>query len=778
MNSDTARDGKRVSRWAILAVLFPLLALACGPFFPNSLLGSGDDAVLQSPTASFVRELNRLRLEPPPRIPVPLVSGSDREVTVDGEILDLRRALRARGLATNEVAEMVLAFSRSRADLEDYRREVEAWEPSPRPWMKVEASPADDSQAATNRVRPALKFTEPPSGLPREFDLYLRAAAAWHDGRTNEARETWSKVLALPVSERSYKTTWATYMLGRSWHEADPARARDYYDRTRKLARAGFADTAGLAIASLGWEGQLRLRTNDLAGALRLYLDQYAAGASNAALSLRVTATRILNAPEEERLRIAQDPVFRRVVTSWVLSLSTWSSGWGDDAGAENAGSSLALRWLETVEASGASEVALAEQMSVLAYQTGQWAAARRWVELAPDSAVADWIRAKLLLREGKLEQAASELSRAVSRLPVEPPEPAPGEPPEFVDSLSGPHDEVPGRKQALGELGVLRVARGEFVQALDALLRADFRQDAAYVAERILTVEELQAYVDAHWSQPAGKRAVAAPGQGKEEAGETKKAVAVEAEADAGTESVVNVPDSRTWIRHLLARRLNRVRRGPEAIAYFPAPLKEVQTRFLERMRQGMDRSTPERERARAWFEAAWLARTNGVELLATEVAPDWAIWDCQYEQGPTHVERAGDKDAKLLRPTSAELRRAEQHTPEPDERFHFRYSAARLAWESAKLLPNNDPETAQVLWTAGRWLKARDPKFADLFYKALVRRCRKTELGDAADRQRWFPELDENGKPVVTRKQPPLPPAGGETRVGSGEAGVGGGE
>ena len=26
-----------------------------------------------------------------------------------------------------------------------------------------------------------------------------------------------------------------------------------------------------------------------------------------------------------------------------------------------------------------------------------------------------------------------------------------------------------------------------------------------------------------------------------------------------------------------------------------------------------------PDRDRARAWFEAAWLARTNGVELLAT---------------------------------------------------------------------------------------------------------------------------------------------------------------
>ncbi len=48
----------------------------------------------------------------------------------------------------------------------------------------------------------------------------------------------------------------------------------------------------------------------------------------------------------------------------------------------------------------------------------------------------------------------------------------------------------------------------------------------------------------------------------------------------------------------------------------------------------------------------------------------------------------------------------------------------------------------------------RADDPKTADVFYKTLVRRCRKSVLGDAADRQRWFPELDAQGNPVVTRK------------------------
>ena len=62
----------------------------------------------------------------------------------------------------------------------------------------------------------------------------------------------------------------------------------------------------------------------------------------------------------------------------------------------------------------------------------------------------------------------------------------------------------------------------------------------------------------------------------------------------------------------------------------------------------------------------------------------------------------------------------------------------------------PDNSDETARILCTAGSWLKNRDPQTADLFYKALVRRCRKTALGTEADRKRWFPQIDEQGNLV----------------------------
>ncbi len=74
------------------------------------------------------------------------------------------------------------------------------------------------------------------------------------------------------------------------------------------------------------------------------------------------------------------------------------------------------------------------------------------------------------------------------------------------------------------------------------------------------------------------------------------------------------------------------------------------------------------------------------------------------------------------------------------PEDRFHYRYEAADHAWDAA----DQSDQTARVLCVAGSWLKDRDPQAADRFYKALVRRCGKTQLGREADKLRWFPKIE----------------------------------
>ena len=129
-------------------------------------------------------------------------------------------------------------------------------------------------------------------------------------------------------------------------------------------------------------------------------------------------------------------------------------------------------------------------------------------------------------------------------------------------------------------------------------------------------------------------------------------------------------------------------------------------------------------------------------MELIGTEVGPDWAIYEGTYEVGVGFQTRT---NTTVLPPSQDELERIRSHSANPEKRFHYRYQAAELAWKAAGLMPNNNETTANVLYTAGSWLKYADPQAADLFYKALVNRCRKTPLGDLADRKRWFPKQAE---------------------------------
>jgi nucleoid-associated protein YgaU len=149
-------------------------------------------------------------------------------------------------------------------------------------------------------------------------------------------------------------------------------------------------------------------------------------------------------------------------------------------------------------------------------------------------------------------------------------------------------------------------------------------------------------------------------------------------------------------------------------------------------------------------------------MELLGTEVAPDWHCHLGAYEEGVTGEDRGSNALAHVVQPSKDELRRNSEHHADPELRFHYRYQAAALAWEAARLLPNNTDQTALVLWQGGTFLKDRDPQFADIFYKALVRRNRKTALGAEADRQRWFPTLDADGQVVPGKPRPkPLQPS-----------------
>jgi hypothetical protein len=680
--------------------------LACGPMFPNMLLNGGDRALLVAPVANFWKEIQGMKLNPPRFASVPAQQGYAEEAA-DQELADLREALTMGGFPEAEIPVVLERHATERTKVRLHTRERR--QPNP---------PLLDAAVA--------------EGLPGEFADYFRGAIAWHNDQWDLAQAEWEKLLERPEEERRFKSTWAAFMLGKAElasRRNNPEAAIRHFRTVRDLARSGFRDPIGLAASSLGWEARVHFHAGDYQRAIELYLEQMASNDSSAVESLRIVARAALNQEEEIVRRLASHDASRKVITAFLTSRmedfsdSDWSHSHGLASG----------KWLEAVEAENVRDVALAEKLALAAYQAGEMDVAQRWIDRASrESAPARWLQSKLLLYRGEVDEAAVLLAELVRGFSLEPATEESG----FTNWLARPATErLEGDKsfqqQILGELGALRLARREFAQALDLLLRSGFWVDAAYVAERVLTVDELKELVDRNWPAVADESPL----------GE-------QVYWGAWNESRIQL-----HTRYLLARRLAREERYVEAREYYPKEWLPDFDRFARLLESAREAVTPEPARARAYLEAARLARFKGLELFGTETDPDWRLYDGDYNYGVSVSDRAG-LDRELVKPADEELDRAWNHGPNPARRFHYRYTAASLAMQAANLLPDNDDETARILYMAGSWLKGRDPEAADLFYKTLVRRCRETELGAEADRIRWFPQLDAEGKLVLPNR------------------------
>jgi hypothetical protein len=96
-------------------------------------------------------------------------------------------------------------------------------------------------------------------------------------------------------------------------------------------------------------------------------------------------------------------------------------------------------------------------------------------------------------------------------------------------------------------------------------------------------------------------------------------------------------------------------------------------------------------------------------------------------------------------VKTTKRELQRLAKNKISPDLRFHYRLVAGALAMRAAGLLQANSEELADVINTAGLWVKDRDEKTGDRYYQVLEERCAKTDIGRAALAKHWF--VDQTG-------------------------------
>ncbi len=685
-------------------VLGPVVALACGPFFPNRILFDGEATLTSAPVADFTHELDRnpLRDKPVEKANQPKRDGSVYHQTAGADVAELAEALRKRGAVSTQTARTVAAYAKFRGALQAFAAN------------RTRYNSKDDPLAG-------LKIDPVPGGLPGEFADYLTGAVAYHRGDLAAARRAWVALLARPAAERRYRSVWAAYMLGRSYVGSDADEAARYFVDARKLARAGFRDSLGLAAASYGWEGKAHLNAGRFDRAIELYVRQRQTGDTTATASLMLVAAQVLRQGDTVLRRCAANEQARQVVTAYVLSKGAtgWAS-WGDDKQEQ----AVARRWIDAIESvGGEADIDGAERLAWLAYQAADYDTAARWVRRAGDhKPIALWVRAKLLMRAGRVDEALAVLGRAAKLMPAN--EVWPDS--HWYGRVDDPshHGVLCPRDEMLAEMGALQLTRGQYVEALTLLLDSGaYWTDAAYIADQVLTLDELKSFVDAR-KRPAG------------------------AAAQSGNDGFLPQVEQDDALRKLLARRLTRNGRWKEARPYFSPERRKLLDTYIASIRAGHDKSRSRAARAQSFMTAARIARANGMELLGTELEPDEAVYDGQFgDNDPQSPSLRAGLKSPVLRPTTDELRRVVASRPNPMRRWHYRYTAADHAWSAAQLMNDDTDQLAAWLQEAGMWLAARDPKSADRFYKAMVRRCGSTALGREAGRLRWFPAMKRKG-------------------------------
>ncbi|WP_239014204.1 hypothetical protein [Archangium violaceum] len=530
-------------------------------------------------------------------------------------------------------------------------------------------------------------------GGARETALYEAGAKAFHAGDWEEARARFLEVLTLPAEERRRFSTFAAFMLGRTAHSAPEARL--HFSQVRELVRQGFEDPLGLAVASLGEEARVLLNEGDDTGAIRLYAEQAAHRSVSGQASLLFVARKL--ALDETRLRKAlRDPLAQRLLTTyaWTRAKETvWVDG--------EAQSSPMPRLLEALAA--VPGLAGADRLAASAWQAGRFDLAERFAG-QEKTALDAWVRAKLALRRGDRPLAEQCLAEAAQGYP------------EAEDWSRKELDEHPQRPRARveGERTLLALAQGDFQQAAEHALASCSWEDLAYIAERVLTVEELQRFLADHASDPAGRCA-------------PELSSLLKYETHDKTDE-----DPNARLRVLLGRRLLRSGRGHEAQAFFRGTRWEEPARkYVEALDQAQS-AWSDVDEAQALYSAARLARTQGLELLGTELTPDWGYMKGFFDPGTwrpemrQHIEvtpaRIALKDVPVT--TEAEKDRCSAHAPPHPLRFHYRSTAADLAEKAAELVPPRSQAYAALLCHAARFVSRTDPERVQRLWRTYVKR------------------------------------------------------
>jgi hypothetical protein len=549
--------------------------------------------------------------------------------------------------------------------------------------------------------------------LPPELRWYLAGAVAFGAGDSALAASYFKKVLALPAEQRATRSTWAAYSLGRALFamsaEADAApdlleQSAKAFEQTRQLSIDGFSDPLELGVASLGEEARVVRTAGDWNRAIELYATQNLHGSAVGYTSLKLLMADLMTLPEDQVAELLKGQPVQQLVTASLISRLGWS--FGDQPATEQ-------KMIKLLQNSTRGSLDNADRLAAMNYQQGDYASAKAFLEHAGDGGLAWWLRAKLAVRDGDKTAAAAAYAKAAQAFPQNE---------SWGDRRTPDYDyeSLQPKCRVEGESAILALQRGDYLQAFDQLYRSQsiYWFDAASVAERVLTLEELKQYVDTQVPAP--------PPLTQQE-----------------RDNYVPLPVAAS-LRNLLGRRLLREGHYEQALAYFDNDGLRHKARLYGEQRQAADSAWWPTRRAAALFNAAWTAREWGMDILGYEMAPDYATLG-----GNFILENAELKVGPLV--AEDEVKRQQASAAQPDQRYHYRFVATALASKAADNLPHTSQAFAAVLCEASGWNSSLAEQSA--IYQRYVKEGPYVEWAADFGHQCPYPDFENADKRYVTQ-------------------------
>ncbi|MEO3988828.1 hypothetical protein [Pseudocitrobacter cyperus] len=672
------RKQSRIAQGMIFAGLLVLSTQgrACGPFAPNYLLHDRAGTLAEMPNGSFIYEARHL-VERDPQLPF-----SQETPTEPVNLEEYSRYYETHPNGSEQ----------------DFRREKRK--------LEIEA-----------RLQTPLPVVE---------RLYYLGARDYYN-RVYDS-PWFRQLLALPKTEQGQWRLKTLYTLARD--EFDATDDGFFYDQNghgpstglnaqllKGIAlyqqiidevRNGEPDPEQLSIASLGQLGLMKLRNAEIGAAIQYYAQQAAQGSSSGKASLRRISRYLTTESHFAQLeKIIDDPRVQKLIIAELFIRHDRvyrQEGCGDENSEYGcpAQRDKLINLLVTHRIKG---FAYSDRLAALAYRNGDYALTHALLEDAPESGLHEWLNAKMALRAGDITLATRYYARAAKFFPEDE---TWGNPMTESDYYHGNEIIAPSCRVA-SEQAILALKRDDYLQAMALFYKGKdtYWADLADVAESVLTLPELKAFVDKN---------VPAPQQ-------PLKPFKLKAHfGDDGDYAGEFVPPTLiptdVKLRALLARRLIRNGQYQQAIAYFDIPnYRDAAQKLADFMAQTKQKNISRRERAQAQYQAARLLRYHGIELVAYEMYPDYAITGGQYSSPYDYSTEGGWISAK-------ERQRWRVAIPAKESHFlHYRWRAAEMAGQAADLLHPKTQAWAAVLCNAASWVRYPDPETGGEIYKRYVK-------------------------------------------------------